>query len=103
MKELFFQNGLRRRTPGGVYFFLLKRDDQVTNPMLKEIFAEQVKLDNKKRKEDLAKHRDKEVEQLKQSLNGITLLNLLIYIFYWLLNTELKQSAIFSYKLSVHV
>lgn len=75
----------------------------MTSPMLKEIFAEQVKLDNKKRKEDIAKHRDKEVEQLKQSLNGIT-----TRLFYLLLfkvkvlnetnfffNRELKQSVLF--------
>lgn len=59
---------MRRRTPGGVFIFLLKRDKDVTQDLIDKIFLED-KLESKKNKDNLNK-RIQKVEELKQSLNG---------------------------------
>ena len=70
---VFLQNGTRRRTPGGIYFFLLKRDDDVSQEMINQIFNEDRKETARKIKKTRAKSRQKVMEQLKQSLTGIFL------------------------------
>lgn len=65
-----FQNGTRRRTPGGVYFFLLKRDGDVSQEMINQIFTEDRKETQRKIKRARAKSRQTVMEQLKQSLTG---------------------------------
>lgn len=50
-----FQNGQRRRTPGGVYLFLLKGDSSVTKDHYREIFKEQ--YEDRKRFQKEAKKR----------------------------------------------
>ena len=47
-----FQNGSRRRTPGGVYLMLLKNDTEVTKEQMDEIFEEENRwsMEMKKRK-----------------------------------------------------
>lgn len=64
---------MRRRTPGGVFIFLLKRDDDITREMLKEIFVEEKLETNRQKRKSQANCRNQKVEMLKQSLTGIYL------------------------------
>uniref|UniRef100_A0A6M2DFT4 Phosphorylated adapter RNA export protein n=1 Tax=Xenopsylla cheopis TaxID=163159 RepID=A0A6M2DFT4_XENCH len=59
--------GTRRRTPGGVFIFLMKHDNDIPKAQLKEVFIEDRKMaitkkknsDKKKRKEDYKKFQRK--------------------------------------------
>ncbi|VVD03847.1 unnamed protein product [Leptidea sinapis] len=70
---MLVMNGKRRRTPGGVYFFLLKRDDDVSMEMVNKIFSE----DRRENARRIKRSRQKVVEQLKQSLTDSELPSLL--------------------------
>lgn len=61
-------NGWRRRTPGGVFLFLLKNCDDVNKKQKKEIFQEETRKTIKSRKLAQALKRDQKVEELKKSL-----------------------------------
>lgn len=61
-------NGMRRRTPGGVYLFLLKNCDDITKKQKKDIFLDDSRKCIKSRKSAQAERRDQEVEELKKSL-----------------------------------
>ncbi|XP_045452483.1 phosphorylated adapter RNA export protein [Melitaea cinxia] len=74
---MLVMNGTRRRTPGGIYFFLLKRDDDISQSMINQIFNEDRKETNRKIKKTRAKTRQKVMEQLKQSLTDSELPSLL--------------------------
>nr|XP_021183060.2 phosphorylated adapter RNA export protein [Helicoverpa armigera] len=74
---MLVMNGTRRRTPGGIYFFLLKRDDDVSPEMVNQIFTEDRKETQRKIKRARAKSRQKVMEQLKQSLTDSELPSLL--------------------------
>lgn len=62
------QNGLRRRTPGGVFLFLLKHHDLLSAEDQKAIFSEDRNIANKKTKTLKASIRDRKVEELKKRL-----------------------------------
>jgi len=62
-------NGKRRRTPGGVFLFLLKHNESITPDNRKEIFTDERKNSNRKHKTMQAIQRDKKVEELKKRLN----------------------------------
>lgn len=62
-------NGKRRRTPGGVFLFLLKKSDDVNQESLKYIFQEDKSKSIKGRKDLQQANRDRKVEELKKSLN----------------------------------
>ncbi|XP_053615023.1 phosphorylated adapter RNA export protein [Plodia interpunctella] len=70
-------NGSRRRTPGGVYFFLLKRDVDVSQEAVSQIFNEDRRETTRRVKKARAKSRQKVMEQLKQSLTDSELPSLL--------------------------
>ncbi|XP_013193540.1 phosphorylated adapter RNA export protein [Amyelois transitella] len=70
-------NGTRRRTPGGVYFFLLKRDVDISQEMVNQIFNEDRRETARRIKKARAKSRQKVMEQLKQSLTDSELPSLL--------------------------
>ncbi|KAJ8717383.1 hypothetical protein PYW08_005782 [Mythimna loreyi] len=74
---MLVMNGTRRRTPGGVYFFLLKRDSDVSQEMVNQIFTEDRKETQRKVKRARAKSRQTVMEQLKQSLTDSELPSLL--------------------------
>ncbi|KAJ2948337.1 hypothetical protein O0L34_g7576 [Tuta absoluta] len=74
---MMVMNGTRRRTPGGIYFFLLKRDDDVSQDMVNQIFTEDRKETARKFKRSRTRSRQQVVEQLKQSLTDSELPNLL--------------------------
>lgn len=61
-------NGMRRRTPGGVFLFLLKNCDDISKKQKKDIFLEETRKTIKSRKISQALKRDLEVEELKKSL-----------------------------------
>ncbi|KAM7344235.1 phosphorylated adaptor for RNA export [Cochliomyia hominivorax] len=61
-------NGQRRRTPGGVFLFLLKHHDSLTPEDQKAIFSEDRHNTNKKHKNRKAIMRDRKVEELKKRL-----------------------------------
>ncbi|XP_031617772.1 phosphorylated adapter RNA export protein [Contarinia nasturtii] len=63
-------NGMRRRTPGGVFLFLLKNCDEISKKQKKDIFLEEERKTIKSRKISQALKRDLEVEELKKSLKN---------------------------------
>ncbi|KAG6458461.1 phosphorylated adapter RNA export protein isoform X2 [Manduca sexta] len=70
-------NGTRRRTPGGIYFFLLKRDNEVSQEMISQIFNEDRRETARNIKKARSKSRQKVMEELKQSLTEAELPSLL--------------------------
>lgn len=65
---MLIMNGQRRRTPGGVFLFLLKRHDTISKADKKTIFAEERKTLNKEKKIKQNQNREKKVEELKKTL-----------------------------------
>lgn len=63
-------NGMRRRTPGGVFLFLLKNCDDISKQQKKDIFLDETRKTIKSRKISQALKRDLEVEELKKSLKN---------------------------------
>lgn len=63
-------NGMRRRTPGGVFLFLLKNCDDISKKQKKDIFLEETRKTIKSRKVAQALRRDQKVEELKKSLKS---------------------------------
>uniref|UniRef100_A0A182W799 Phosphorylated adapter RNA export protein n=1 Tax=Anopheles minimus TaxID=112268 RepID=A0A182W799_9DIPT len=61
--------GWRRRTPGGVFLFLLKHCEEVDQEIKKTIFQEDKKAKQKEWKLTKNLNRDKKVEELKKTLN----------------------------------
>ncbi|XP_067630810.1 phosphorylated adapter RNA export protein [Eurosta solidaginis] len=66
---MMIMNGKRRRTPGGVFLFLLKNHESLTPEEHKAIFSEDRQKTNKWRKEMEALSRDRKVEELKKRLS----------------------------------
>ncbi|XP_030559991.1 phosphorylated adapter RNA export protein [Drosophila novamexicana] len=66
---MMINNGRRRRTPGGVFLFLLKHHDKITPAQQKSIFSEDRQNANKSRKQIETLIRDRKVEELKKRLS----------------------------------
>lgn len=65
------QDGSRRRTPGGVFLFLLRNHDVIPMEKIREVFSEEAKAKEKQKKTLRAKRRQGQAEKLKQSLIGV--------------------------------
>lgn len=63
-------NGMRRRTPGGVFLFLLKNCDEISQKQKKDIFQEEQRKTIKSRKLSQSMKRDRKVEELKRTLQS---------------------------------
>ncbi|ESO86720.1 hypothetical protein LOTGIDRAFT_235308 [Lottia gigantea] len=66
---MYVMNGERRRTPGGVFFQLLKMDMDVTKAHIKHIFAEEEKLKTKGYRE--ARRRKLQEKSSKENRNDM--------------------------------
>ncbi|KAH8415934.1 hypothetical protein KR222_004324, partial [Zaprionus bogoriensis] len=66
---MMIKNGRRRRTPGGVFLFLLKHHDSITPAQQKSIFSEDRQNEIKSRKQIETLIRDRKVEELKKCLS----------------------------------
>ncbi|XP_055541747.1 phosphorylated adapter RNA export protein isoform X2 [Wyeomyia smithii] len=66
---MLIMNGARRRTPGGVFLFLLKHNEEIDKEDKKAIFMVEKKAAIKERKNSQAVNREKKVEELKKTLN----------------------------------
>lgn len=66
---MLIMNGARRRTPGGVFLFLLKHNEEIDKDDKRSIFLEEKKAAIKERKASQAVNREKKVEELKATLN----------------------------------
>ncbi|XP_058818977.1 phosphorylated adapter RNA export protein isoform X1 [Topomyia yanbarensis] len=66
---MLIMNGARRRTPGGVFLFLLKHNEEIDKDDKKAIFLVEKKTAIKERKNSQAVNREKKVEELKKTLN----------------------------------
>ncbi|XP_039502281.1 phosphorylated adapter RNA export protein [Drosophila santomea] len=66
---MMIKNGNRRRTPGGVFLFLLKHHDNITQEQQKRIFSEDRQSLSKSRKQIESLMRDRKVEELKKCLS----------------------------------
>lgn len=59
---MLVMNGSRRRTPGGIYLYLVKNDEDIPQPKIKEIFYQDRK-ENTVRKKKLEAHNRKQKTQ----------------------------------------
>ncbi|XP_020814590.1 phosphorylated adapter RNA export protein [Drosophila serrata] len=66
---MMIKNGNRRRTPGGVFLFLLKHHNSISQEQQKSIFNEDRQSLNKSRKQIETLLRDRKVEELKKCLS----------------------------------
>uniref|UniRef100_A0A1Q3F935 Phosphorylated adapter RNA export protein n=1 Tax=Culex tarsalis TaxID=7177 RepID=A0A1Q3F935_CULTA len=66
---MLIMNGARRRTPGGVFLFLLKHNEEIDKDDKRSIFLDEKKAAIKERKVSQAVNREKKVEELKATLN----------------------------------
>lgn len=66
---MLIMNGARRRTPGGVFLFLLKHNEEIDKDDKRSIFLEEKVKAIKERKVSQAVNREKKVEELKATLN----------------------------------
>lgn len=66
---MLVMKGWRRRTPGGVFLFLLKHCEDVDQEVKRSIFQEDKKAKQKEWKLTRAINRDMKVEELKKTLN----------------------------------
>jgi len=63
-------DGSRRRTPGGVFLYLLRNDDEVPMEQIRQIFAEENKTREKFKRVVRARRRQAHAHALKQSLQN---------------------------------
>ncbi|XP_073813472.1 phosphorylated adaptor for RNA export [Musca autumnalis] len=63
------KNGQRRRTPGGVFLFLIKHNETISADDQKAIFSEDRSSANKKHKDMKTLMRERKVEELKKRLS----------------------------------
>lgn len=89
---LYIQNGQRRRTPGGVFLFLLKHSDEVEEDCKKLIFIEDTRKKNQDKKTLQSIKREREVEELKKSLKSENELTVLSTRSELLLNAEIQAN-----------
>lgn len=66
---MMIMNGQRRRTPGGVFLFLIKTDMKISEDDKKSIFREDTRKATNERKVIQACRREQKVEELKKRLN----------------------------------
>lgn len=67
---LLIMNGSRRRTPGGVYFYLVKNDEHIPQEQIREIFSlDKKEANHTKKKINSARLREKS-NQLMKSLES---------------------------------
>ncbi|XP_038112089.1 phosphorylated adapter RNA export protein isoform X1 [Culex quinquefasciatus] len=67
---MLIMNGARRRTPGGVFLFLLKHNEEIDKDDKRSIFLEEKKAAIKERKVSQAVNRGRAVEELKATLKA---------------------------------
>ncbi|XP_022189897.2 phosphorylated adapter RNA export protein isoform X2 [Nilaparvata lugens] len=65
---MMVMNGSRRRTPGGVYLALLKRDKDIPAEKVKEIFVDDKLCDQQMKKRRTKNWHNRRTQQLKQTL-----------------------------------
>lgn len=64
------QDGSRRRTPGGVFFYLLRNHEEIPMEKIREVFSEEAKAKEKHKRYLRAIRRNQQAERLKQSITG---------------------------------
>ncbi|KAH0568426.1 phosphorylated adapter RNA export protein [Cotesia glomerata] len=68
---LLIMNGSRRRTPGGVYFYLVKNDEHIPQEQIREIFSlDKKEANHTKKKINSARLREKSNQLMKSLENG---------------------------------
>lgn len=75
MQLFCVQNGTRRRTPGGVFIYTLKKDEHVPMDKTRQIFMEEKKMQHAEKK---IKEKQRK-QQLKKKISKI-----LLYFFFCL-------------------
>jgi len=89
---MMIMNGQRRRTPGGVFLFLLKHSDEIPQNQKNLIFIEEARKKNQEKKTLQSIKRDREVEELKKSLKNENELTVLSTRSELLLNAEVQAN-----------
>ncbi|KAL7301270.1 hypothetical protein TKK_0006009 [Trichogramma kaykai] len=67
---MLIMNGSRRRTAGGIYLFLVKNDDHIPQPKIRDIFYQDRKETAGQKKMSAATRRKQETQELKQFLEN---------------------------------
>ncbi|XP_058809161.1 phosphorylated adapter RNA export protein [Phymastichus coffea] len=67
---MLIMNGSRRRTPGGIYLFLVKNDDHIPQPKIREIFYQDKKETTERKKMIESTHRKQKTQELMKLLEN---------------------------------
>lgn len=68
---MLIMNGSRRRTPGGIYLFLVKHDDHIPQPKIREIFYQDKQETTDRRKMIESSHRKQKTQELMKLLESM--------------------------------
>lgn len=69
---MLIMNGSRRRTAGGIYLYLVKNDDHIPQPKIREIFYQDKKENTEKKKVAESSHRKRETQELMKFLESMS-------------------------------
>jgi phosphorylated adapter RNA export protein len=71
LKPIYFiQNNSRRRTPGGVFLSLVKRDDDVQQDRMNLIFLDDRRKSESQKRHSLSNIRKAKADELRRSLSA---------------------------------
>lgn len=68
---MMIMNGSRRRTPGGVYLFLVKNDRHIPRSDIREIFAQDQKNNANRKRKTGGSARQEKVADLRKRLESM--------------------------------
>lgn len=68
---MLIMNGSRRRTAGGIYLYLVKNDDHIPQPKIREIFYQEKKEATGKKKMVESSQRKREAQELMKFLESM--------------------------------
>lgn len=78
---ILFKNGARRRTPGGVFFHLIKTSDDLPREKINEVFSEDKRAYAKNRKKTANEIKKMRAAKFKEALTKGELLWLKLSVF----------------------
>ena len=70
---MLIMNGSRRRTAGGIYLYLVKNDEHIPQPKIREIFYQDKRDTTEKRKMIESSHRKQKTQELMKFLESMHL------------------------------
>lgn len=68
---MLIMNGSRRRTAGGIYLYLVKNDDHIPQPKIREIFYQDKRENTDRKKMTETTHRKQQTQELMKLLESM--------------------------------